>query len=175
MDVAQNFIDRSRAYLTDEFRIKLRKTLDALPDEMLWWRPNDESNSVGNLVLHLEGNVRQWIVGAVGGAPDVRNRAGEFAAREGGTREELMRRMEQTLDEVDAVLAKLRPEQLTERRRVQARDVSILDAVYQVVQHFALHLGQIILVAKAQVPGAVKFYADAGGNARPIWREGAQR
>jgi hypothetical protein len=175
MDVAQNFIDRSRAYLTDEFRIKLRKTLDALPDGMLWWRPNDESNSVGNLVLHLEGNVRQWIVGAVGGAPDVRNRAGEFAAREGGTREELMRRMEQTLDEVDAVLANLRPEQLTERRRVQARDVSVLDAVYQVVQHFALHLGQIILVAKAQVPGAVKFYADAGGNARPIWREGAQR
>jgi hypothetical protein len=83
--------------------------------------------------------------------------------------------MEQTLDEVDAVLANLRPEQLTERRRVQARDVSVLDAVYQVVQHFALHLGQIILVAKAQVPGAVKFYADAGGNARPIWREGAQR
>jgi hypothetical protein len=175
MDVAQNFIDRSRAYLTDEFRIKLRKTLDALPDELLWWRPNDESNSVGNLVLHLEGNVRQWIVGAVGGAPDVRNRAGEFAAREGGTREELTHRMEQTLDEVDAVLAKLRPEQLTERRRVQARDVSVLDAVYQVVQHFALHLGQIILVAKAQVPGAVKFYADAGGNARPIWREGAPR
>ncbi len=175
MDVAQNFIDRSRAYLTDEFRIKLRKTLDALPDEMLWWRPNDESNSVGNLVLHLEGNVRQWIVGAVGGAPDVRNRAGEFAAREGGTREELMCRMEQTLDEVDAVLAKLRPEQLTERRRVQSRDDSKLEAVYQVVQHFALHLGQIILVAKAQVPGAVKFYADAGGNARPIWREGAQR
>lgn len=170
MDIGQNFIDRSRAYLTDEYRIKLRKTMDSLPPEMLWWRPNDESNSVGNLLMHLEGNVRQWIVGAIGGAPDVRNRAGEFAAKEGGTREELMRRMEQTLDEVDAVLAKLRPEQLTERRRVQARDVSVLDAVYQVVQHFALHLGQIILVAKAQVPGAVKFYEEAGGNARPIWR-----
>ena len=170
MDIGQNFIDRSRAYLTDEYRIKLRKTIDSLPPEMLWWRPNDESNSVGNLLLHLDGNLRQWIVGAIGGAPDVRNRAGEFAAKEGGTREELMRRVEQTLDEADAVLAKLRPEQLTERRRVQARDVSLLDAVYQVVQHFALHLGQIILVAKAQVPGAVKFYEDAGGNARPIWR-----
>ena len=170
MDIAQNFIDRSRAYLTDEYRIKLRKTIDALPAEMLWSRPNAESNSVGNLVLHLDGNLRQWIVGAVGGAPDVRNRAAEFAAREGGSREELMRQIEQTLDEADAVLAKLRPEQLPERRRVQARDVSVLDAVYQVVQHFALHLGQIILVAKSQVPGAVKFYEDAGGNARPIWR-----
>ena len=170
MDIGQNFIDRSRAYLTDEYRLKLRKTVQALPPEMLWWRPNDESNSVGNLLMHLEGNVRQWIVGAVGGAPDVRNRAGEFAAKEGATRDELMRRMEQTLDEADDVLARLRPEQLTERRRVQARDVSVLDAVYQVVQHFALHLGQIILVAKAQIPGAVKFYEDAGGNARPIWR-----
>lgn len=175
MDIGQSFIDRSRAYLAEEFRIKLRKTIDALPPDMLWSRPNEQANSVGNLLMHLEGNVRQWIVGAVGGAPDVRNRAGEFATREGSTREELIRRMEQTLDEADAVLAKLRPEQLTERRRVQARDVSILDAVYQVVQHFALHLGQIILIAKAQVPGAVKFYEDAGGNARPIWREGAQR
>ena len=56
-------------------------------------------------------------------------------------------------------------------RRVQARDVTVLEAIYQVVQHFALHLGQIILVAKAEVPGAIKFYEDAGGAARPIWRD----
>lgn len=170
MDVGQNFIDRSRAYLTDEYRIKLRKTITALPPEMLWWRPNDESNSVGNLLMHLEGNLRQWIIGGVGGAPDVRNRAGEFAAREGATCEQLVRQLEQTLDEADAVLTRLRPEQLTERLRVQSRDVTVLEAVYQVVQHFALHLGQIILITKAQVPGAIKFYEDAGGAARPIWR-----
>src|SRR5438094_4594705 len=137
---------------------------------MLWSRPNDESNSVGNLLLHLEGNLRQWIIGGVGGAPDVRNRAGEFAAREGATSEHLMRQLEQTLDEADAVLTRLRPEQLTDRLRVQSRDVTVLEAVYQVVQHFALHLGQIILITKGQVPGAIKFYEDAGGAARPIWR-----
>jgi len=71
----------------------------------------------------------------------------------------------------DAVLARLRPEELGERRQVQGRDVTVLDAVYQVVQHFALHLGQIILVAKAQVPGAVRFYEDAGGLAKPIWKQ----
>jgi hypothetical protein len=65
----------------------------------------------------------------------------------------------------------LRPEELDERRQVQGRDVTVLDAVYQVVQHFALHLGQIILVAKAQVPGAVRFYEDAGGLAKPIWKQ----
>ena|SRR5690242_20527794 len=171
MDVPQNFIDRSRSYLTDEYRIKLRKTMAALPPDMLWSRPNDEANSVGNLLMHLEGNVRQWIVGGVGGAPDVRNRAGEFAARESASAEDLLGRLEQTLDEADAVLVRLRPEQLGDRLRVQARDVTVLEAIYQVVQHFALHLGQIILVAKAEVPGAIKFYEDAGGAARPIWRD----
>jgi len=58
-----------------------------------------------------------------------------------------------------------------ERRRVQARDVSVLEAIYQVVQHFGYHLGQIVVIAKEQVPGAVRFYEDAGGAARPIWKE----
>jgi uncharacterized damage-inducible protein DinB len=171
MSLGQNFIDRSRSYLTDEYRIKLRRTIDSLPQDALWWRPNDQSNSVGNLLLHLDGNVRQWIVAGIGGSADVRNRAGEFAAREGGTKEALLARLERTLDEADAVLSRLSPDRLGERLEIQARDVTVLDAVYQVVQHFALHLGQIILVAKAEVPGAVKFYEDAGGKARPIWRE----
>jgi len=171
MDSAQNFIKFSRELLNEEYRIKLRKTVGTLPEGALWWRPNDKANSVGNLLLHLEGNVRQWIIGAVGGAPDVRDRGHEFAAREGSSREDLLRHLETTLDEADAVLAALKPAQLAERRRVQTRDVSVLEAIYQVVQHFGYHLGQIVVVAKEQVPGAVKFYEDAGGAARPIWKE----
>lgn len=169
--LGQSFIDRSRAFLADEYRIKLRRSVQALPPAALWWRPNAQSNSVGNLLLHLEGNVRQWVVAGVGGAADTRNRAGEFAAEEGASKEELLARLEKTLDEADAVLARLSPDRLDQRLEVQARNVTVLDAVYQVVQHFALHLGQIILVAKAEVPGAVKFYEDAGGKARPIWKE----
>jgi uncharacterized damage-inducible protein DinB len=165
MNVAQNFIERSRAYLTDEYRI------DALPPDALWWRPNEQSNSVGNLLLHLEGNLRQWIIAGIGGTPDTRNRAGEFAAQEGASKEELLAKLEKALGEADSVLANLKPDRLGERLEIQARNVTLLDAVYQVVQHFALHLGQIILVAKAQVPGAVQFYEDAGGKARPLWRE----
>lgn len=171
MDLGQNFIDRSRGYLTDEYRVKLRRAVESLPPRALWWRPNDQGNSVGNLLLHLEGNVRQWIVGGLGGAADVRNRAGEFAAREGMSAEELLDRLDKALDEADGVLARLGPDELGERRRIQTRDVTVLDAVYQTVQHFALHLGQIIMIAKAEVPGAVKFYEDAGGAARPIWQE----
>lgn len=171
MDLGPNFITRSRAYLTDEYRIKLRRTIDVLPPDALWWRPNEQSNSVGNLLLHLDGNVRQWIVAGVGGTPDTRNRAAEFTAVDGGTKEELLARLEKTLGEADTVLAHLSPDRLGERLDIQARNVTILDAIYQVVQHFALHLGQIILVAKAEVPGAVKFYEDSGGKARPIWKE----
>lgn len=171
MDASETFLKFSRFLLDEESRIKLRKAVTALPDELLWWRPNEQANSVGNLLMHLEGNVRQWIIGGVGGAADVRDRGGEFGAREGATKAELLARLEHTLDEADAVLARVRPEQLTERRRVQTREITVLEAIYQVVQHFSLHLGQIILVAKAQVPGAVKFYEDAGGAARPIWRD----
>jgi len=171
MDTSHNFIKFSRGLLNEEYRIKLRKTVSALPERALWWRPNEQANSVGNLLLHLEGNVRQWIIGAVGGAPDVRNRAGEFGTREGSTRDDLLRHLETTLDEADAVLEGLQPAQLMERRRVQARDVSVLEAIYQVVQHFGYHLGQIVVIAKEQVPGAVRFYEDAGGAARPIWKE----
>jgi uncharacterized damage-inducible protein DinB len=171
MDAAADFLNVSRAYLTHEYRIKLRRAVEAIPEHLIWSRPNDESNSVGNLLLHLEGNVRQWIVSGVKGEPDVRQRAGEFAAKEGSSAAELLARLERTLDEADAVLAGLRPEQLDEPRTIQARDVTVLGAIYQTVQHFALHLGQIILIAKTLSPGTIQFYEDAGGRARPIWKE----
>src|SRR5262249_45454044 len=100
-DAGRNFVDRSRAYLTDEYRIKIRRAVESLPPNALWWRPNEESNSVGNLVLHLAGNVRQWIVSGVGGARDVRDRAAEFAAREGIGALELLGQLDETLDEAD--------------------------------------------------------------------------
>ena len=82
MDFAPTFLERSRYYLATEYRIKIRAAVESLPDGALWSRPNAESNSVGNLLLHLAGNVRQWIVSGVGGATDLRNRAGEFQARD---------------------------------------------------------------------------------------------
>jgi hypothetical protein len=172
MDAAADFLKASRAYLTYEYRIKLRRAVEAIPEHLIWSRPNEQSNSVGNLLLHLEGNVRQWIVSGVKGDPDVRHRAGEFAAQEGGTAAELLAKVERTLDEADAVLAGLSPGQLDEPRTIQARDVTVLGAIYQTVQHFALHLGQIILIGKTLSPGTIQFYEnDAAGKARPIWKE----
>ena len=82
--------------------------------------------------------------------------------------------MRGTLDEADGVLASLSATQLLTRRTILGRDVTVLDAVYQVVQHFSLHTGQIILLTKLYAPGRITFYEDAGGLAIPRWREGRQ-
>jgi uncharacterized damage-inducible protein DinB len=169
MDLAQLFVAQSRSYLGTEYRAKLRAAVEALPADALWWRPNEQSNSVGNLLTHLAGNVRQWIVGGVGGAPNTRDRAGEFAAQSGPGAAELLANLDRVLDEADAVLATLSVADLATMRTIQGDDVTVIEAIYHVVEHFSLHLGQIILVAKLHAPGAVKFYEDAGGLARPLW------
>lgn len=169
MDLAEHFLDRSRHYFGVEYRTKLRAAVEALPADALWWRANDQSNSVGNLLLHLNGNVRQWILSGVGGAPGSRDRAGEFAAQSGQSAGELLAQLDRTFDEVDAVLADLSAEDLAASRTIQGRDLTVLEAIYHVVEHFAMHLGQIILVAKLHAPGTIRFYEDAGGLARPLW------
>ena len=164
------FLERSRYYLGVEYPRKIRLALAALPPERLWWRPNASSNSAGNLLLHLAGNVRQWIVSGVGGAPDVRTRDAEFAAYDGPPLTVLLDRLDGTCAEACAVLAALDPEALLAARQIQGRTTTVFAAVYHVVEHFAGHTGQLILLAKGAAPdGAVRFYDDTGGLARPLF------
>ncbi|HEX7798085.1 MAG TPA: DinB family protein [Vicinamibacterales bacterium] len=163
------FVERARDYLANEYPAKLRITVNALPPDKLWWRPNQDSNSVGNLLLHLNGNLRQWIVEGVGGEAYARHRAEEFAAREGRPASELLADLERTLADIDRILSGLSAERLAERCAIQGRDLTVLDAIFHVTEHFAYHLGQIILVAKMFAPGGIHFYEDAGGLARPLW------
>lgn len=174
MDVAQGFIARSRHYLQHEYRTKLRAAVETLPPNAIWWRPNPQSNSVGNLLSHLAGNVRQWIVNGVGRVPGTRDRNAEFAATSGPNAAALLEQLERVLDDADAVLAGLSEDDLSATRTIQGREPTVLEAVYHVVEHFSLHLGQIIYVAKLQVPGAVKFYDDGDGLARPLWEGGEE-
>jgi uncharacterized damage-inducible protein DinB len=173
MDIATAFLEQSRHYLAFEYPTKIRRCLDVLPADALWRRTDQHSNCVGNLLMHLAGNVRQWVVSGVGGAPDSRDRSGEFAARDGADAETLFAALRATADEAGAVIASLTPARLLERCTIQGRDVTVLDAVYHVVEHFSLHTGQIILLTKLHAPGRIEFYQDAGGLAIPRWREGA--
>lgn len=163
------FIEAVREYLASEYPAKLREAIAVLPPDKLWWRPNGESNSVGNLLLHLNGNIRQWIVAGVGQEPFTRHRAEEFSAREGSTAAELLATLERTLADVDRIVKGLTAAELSERRAIQGRDLTVLEAIVHVTEHFSYHLGQIILVTKMFAPGGVHFYEDAGGLARPRW------
>src|SRR4030081_1972196 len=121
MDIASPFLERSRHYLALEYPTKIRRCLDGLPADALWRRDDEHSNSVGNLLLHLEGNVRQWIISSVGGATDVRLRSAEFTAREGADAGVLFESLRATLDEADAVIGSVTSAQLLERRTIQGR------------------------------------------------------
>jgi uncharacterized damage-inducible protein DinB len=170
-EVAGAFIAQSRWLLATEYPTKLRACVGALPPDALWRRAAPGVNSVGNLLLHLAGNVRQWIVSGVGGAPDIRARSAEFAADGGADARELLARLEETLREADAVLATLTTDELLRARTIQGRALTVLEAVYHVTEHFGMHTGQIILLTKMMAPGAIAFYEDAGGLASETWRD----
>ncbi len=165
----QSFIERSRYYLAREYPAKIRSAVEGLPDDIVWKRPAEGSNSIGNLLLHLSGNIRQWIVGGVGGALTDRDRASEFAARGGLTGAELLGMLDRAVADADSVLARLSEAQLSEPRTIQGRETTVIGAVYHVVEHFSMHAGQILMLAKIFAPGSVKFYEDAGGVAIPLW------
>jgi uncharacterized damage-inducible protein DinB len=152
------FISEARRHLMQEYLPWLRGCLAKLDDEDIWWRPNEKSNSIGNLILHLCGNIRQWIIHGVGGAADLRNRPAEFAARESFPKAELLEKLESTLVEVDAVLANLPVEKLTEPRVIQGFDVTVLRAIFHAVEHFSYHTGQIIYITKMRTGEDLKFW-----------------
>lgn len=165
----EEFIARSRHHFMEDFLPKLERCLERLNDDQIWWRPNDQSNSIGNLILHLCGNARQWIVGGVGGAPDARNRNAEFAQREVIPRAELESLLRETLRDVDATLAACDADRLLEQRTIQGTDVSVLSAILHVVEHFSMHTGQILLLTKVITNSDLAFYQFENKNAIPQW------
>ena len=162
-DAGLAIIALSRRYLR-EYLTKIRLSVSVLDDHVVWARPNEASNSIGNLMLHLAGNARQWIVSGVGGSPDVRDRQSEFEQRASIPVTVLIDRLEQTISDVDRVLASLTVADLHTRRVIQANEVTVLEAVFHVVEHFSMHTGKIILLAKAEQPGRVRFYDMVDGH-----------
>jgi uncharacterized damage-inducible protein DinB len=165
---AEAFLRNARFRLRDDYFVKIAASIAELSDEQIWWRPNDASNSIGNLVLHLCGNARQWIVAGVGGATDTRDRASEFATHTPIAADTLMSRLEHALDEVDAALVDLENEVRTTgggplQRVCQPQGFSqtVLDAVFHVVEHFSYHTGQIVLLAKWHAGERIRLYDEA--------------
>jgi uncharacterized damage-inducible protein DinB len=138
---------------------RIESCLDRLNGEQIWARGGENENAVGNLALHLAGNVRQWIVSGVGGTPYVRERDAEFAARGGASAAELKERLRVVVVEAVAVIDGLRAERLTERVTIQKYEQSVLEAIYHVVEHFSMHTGQIQFATKMLTGADLEFYA----------------
>ncbi len=169
--IARAFIARASAYFLDDYLPKIERCLEKLSDEQIWWRANEESNSIGNLILHLCGNARQWIVCGIGVAPDARNRDAEFAQRDVVPREELLSLLHSTLADVEATLQSVDPATLLEYRKIQGNDnVDILEAIFHVTEHFSMHTGQIILLTKLLTGTGLDFYDFEGDVATQRWR-----
>ena len=138
---------------------RIESCLDRLTEEQVWARGSANENAIGNLALHLCGNVRQWIVSGVGGAPDVRERDAEFNAQGGASIADLKRRLRETVTDASAVLEKVSPERLLERIVVQNYEGTVLEAIYHVVEHFSMHTGQILFATKMLTGADLGFYS----------------
>jgi len=136
---------------------RIKHCLGQLTDEQVWWRSRPSLNSIGNLILHLCGNVRQWIVAGLGGAADVRERPAEFSVRGPIPKDELLRRLEAVVDEARAVLASQSAQQLLKARRIQGFDVTGLAAIFDSVPHFRGHTQEIVHMTRLQLGDAYKF------------------
>jgi uncharacterized damage-inducible protein DinB len=170
--LGRTFLQESRERLAEDFLPRIERCVGQLSDDQLWWRPNEASNSIGNLMLHLSGNVRQWIVSGIGGATDVRRRQQEFDERGPLPRAEILQRLRDTVAEAARVLADFDPAGLLESRKIQGHEVTVLQAIYHVVEHFSMHTGQIILLTKAQTGRDAGFYtATPDGVAKAAWKK----
>ena len=152
------FLEQAAKHLESEFMPRIKKCVNSLSEEDLWWRPNPESNSVGNVLLHLTGNVRQWIISGVGGTEDTRVRDREFSEQGPVPSDQLLSTLEHAIADACSILRTLPPELLLETRRIQKYDVTILHAIFHVVEHFSGHTGQIIYITKMLKNKDLRFY-----------------
>lgn len=170
-NVSYNFIQEARRLLTEEYLPKIERCVEKLTDEQVWWRPNAESNSIGNLMLHLSGNARQWIVSGLGGASDRRARQTEFDEREVIARVELLKKLRTTVADVDEVLSSFDVSRLLEKFPIQGTEATALAAIFHVTEHFSMHTGQIILLTKMLANFDLVFYDFSGGKPVHTWHD----
>ena len=151
------FLASSQHSLAKQNLPRIVECLQQLSEEEIWWRPNSSSNSAGNLVLHLCGNVRQWIIAGLGGAEDKRERDREFAERGPIPRQALVTQLRRTVRDACRVLARLSEDSLLLKHDIQGYHVAGLDAAFHVTEHFGYHTGQIIYITKLKRARDLRF------------------
>jgi uncharacterized damage-inducible protein DinB len=149
------FLQMVRHRMLDEYPGQIRACLDALGEDDLWWRPHEQANAAGNLVLHLAGSNQFYFGHAIGGGPDTRDRDAEFGARGQRTAADVFGVYESARTTVQRVLDTLTPARLVETTMATGRSSSFARILLHVTHHNALHIGQIVWVTKLRKPGAL--------------------
>jgi len=168
-NTARVFFGTAIEFLRGQYLLKIERCLEQLDDDQIWWRANPESNSVGNLVLHLCGNARQWIVSGLGGQNDNRLRDSEFAQVEVIPASELVALLRTTVADVEAVISRVDPATILEKHQIQGTEVDVLHAIFHVTEHFSMHTGQIILLTKLMTAKDLHFYDFEGDKPSRRW------
>lgn len=157
-DIATLLIKEAEFRLLEESIPRLHKCLDTLTDQEIWYRPNSNTVSIGNLVLHLCGNVRQWLISGLGGAADHRQRQQEFDETGPLPTNELHQMLDQLTAEIKAVLEGLTETSLVSEYLVQGNSVSGVSILVHVVEHFSYHVGQVTILVKSRKNVDMGYY-----------------
>jgi uncharacterized damage-inducible protein DinB len=166
MTTEQAFIDWALRKMEQQ-EARICACLDRLNDTQIWLRGGENENAPGNLILHLCGNIRQWIGSGVAGLPDSRDRDSEFSARDGSSKSELLAGLSVAIAEACTILKELPPTRLPEKfHSVQGYDVTVLEAIGHVVEHLGYHTGQIVFLTKALTHEDLAFYGHLRGTGR---------
>lgn len=168
LETATLFVEFSRHKLLEQYWPRLRSCVESLNDDQVWWRPNDSSNSIGNLVLHLNGNVTQWLIAPFQHLEDTRDRPAEFSRKDGIVPTTLLADMQKTMTGAAAVFSALTKAELHAHFDIQGYHVTGLHAVYQVVEHFGLHYGQIAYITKLLRGSDLGFYRELSATGRTV-------
>ncbi len=157
-ELTKEFIDQN-CYRLDENTEKIGKCLDMLTEDEIWKHPNHSSNSIGNLILHLCGNIRQYAISSLSGTEDVRERDKEFSKQAYVAKKELFEKLAQTVDEAKHVIEQADVDNLLRKRHVQGYHFSGMGIIIHVTEHYSYHTGQIALLTKLWKNEDLGFYA----------------
>ncbi len=165
MTLSNEFIEQS-VFRMEENNERIKKCLAMLNEEEVWKKPNPSSNSVGNLILHLCGNIQQWIVSSFGNIEDSRKRDLEFSTTGGVTKNELLDKILSTVAEANKTMKKLGEEDLLKTKTVQGYAYSGIGIIIHVVEHYSYHVAQIAFWTKLLKDKDLGFYADQDLNVK---------
>jgi len=149
---------KNTLYRMDENTRMIKKSLAEISEEEVWQKPNPSLNSIGNLILHLGGNISQYIISSLGETEDIRKRDVEFATVDGLNKAELLEKLEDVVDTAKRVIFDATLNQLVKMRSVQGFSLSGVGIILHAVEHYSYHTGQIAFWVKQLKNEDLGFY-----------------